>query len=318
MSCTGDCSNCSLAGNCSKQNNGCTPDKCATCPSRGSCGAAQSQQIDPVMLTIKEKMSTIPNKILVLSGKGGVGKSTVATMLADQLSRIGHQVGLLDVDICGPSIPTITGCVDSDVIPSALGWTPIIPESYPNLSVMSIGFLLQDRDAPVIWRGPKKNSIIQSFLAEVDWTGIDTLIIDTPPGTSDEHLAIYSYLSQTDLSGAVIVTTPQEVAMADVRKEINFCRKTNIPILGLVENMSGFVCPSCAKVTHIFTAKNGRGPKDMATNMSVPYLGSFPLDPRIMAAMDAGENFAESAIDSPALGILKEVVEKLLSIINSE
>lgn len=164
------------------------------------------------------------HKILVLSGKGGVGKSTVSAQLAFALANQGKQVGLLDIDICGPSIPTMLGLVGQEVHQSASGWSPVYVED--NLGVMSIGFMLPTTDDAVIWRGPRKNGLIKQFLTDVDWGQLDYLIIDTPPGTSDEHISIVQYLKATNVDGAVIVTTPQEVAMADVRKEINFCKKT--------------------------------------------------------------------------------------------
>jgi Mrp family chromosome partitioning ATPase len=149
----------------------------------------------------------------------------------------------MDIDICGPSIPLLTGLENSTIHTSAQGWSPVY--ALPNLSVMSIGFLLPSKSDAVIWRGPKKNGLIKQFLKDVDWGELDYLVVDTPPGTSDEHLSIVQYMKETGIDGAVIVTTPQEVALQDVRKEIDFCRKVGIPILGVVENMSGFVCPSC-------------------------------------------------------------------------
>ena len=178
-----------------------------------------------------DKLSQVKHKILVLSGKGGVGKSTVSAQLAFALANQGKQVGLLDIDICGPSIPTMLGLVGQEVHQSASGWSPVYVED--NLGVMSIGFMLPTTDDAVIWRGPRKNGLIKQFLTDVDWGQLDYLIIDTPPGTSDEHISIVQYLKATNVDGAVIVTTPQEVAMADVRKEINFCKKTGKDIFAL-------------------------------------------------------------------------------------
>lgn len=166
---------------------------------------------------------------LVLSGKGGVGKSTVSAQIAFSLAGMGKQVGLLDVDICGPSIPRMLGLVGQEVHQSASGWSPVYVED--NLGVMSIGFMLPSSDDAIIWRGPRKNGLIKQFLTDVDWGVLDYLIIDTPPGTSDEHISIVQYLKAANVDGAVIVTTPQEVAMADVRKEINFCKKTGLFLL---------------------------------------------------------------------------------------
>jgi Mrp family chromosome partitioning ATPase len=169
-------------------------------------------------------LAKIKNKILVLSGKGGVGKSTVSAQLAFTLALQGKQVGLLDIDICGPSVPRMLGLLDHEVHQSASGWSPVYPND--NLGVMSIGFMLPSSDDAIIWRGPKKNGLIKQFLTDVDWGDLDYLIIDTPPGTSDEHISIVQYLKGASNVSAVVVTTPQEVAMADVRKELNFCKKT--------------------------------------------------------------------------------------------
>jgi Mrp family chromosome partitioning ATPase len=168
----------------------------------------------------------VKHKILVLSGKGGVGKSTVSAQLAFALAAKGLEIGLLDVDICGPSIPQMLGLVGEEVHQSASGWSPVYIQD--NLGVMSIGFMLPSNDDAIIWRGPRKNGLIKQFLTDVDWGELDYLIIDTPPGTSDEHISIVQYLKATNVDGAIIVTTPQEVAMADVRKEINFCKKTGL------------------------------------------------------------------------------------------
>ena len=208
---------------------------------------------------ILKKLSSIRHKVLVLSGKGGVGKSTVATQLAITLASQGHEVGLLDVDICGPSVPTMLGLVGSEVHQSAEGWSPVYLED--NLAVMSIGFLLGNQNDAVIWRGPRKNGLIKQFLTEVNWGDLDYLVIDTPPGTSDEHLSLIQYLTFSEDDGAIIVTTPQEVALSDVRKEISFCLKTKLRILGVVENMSGFVCPHCKCQSQIFAPSSGGASK---------------------------------------------------------
>lgn len=180
-----------------------------------------------------------------------------------------------------------------------------------NLSVMSIGFLLASPDDAIIWRGPKKNGMIRQFLSEVDWGQLDYLLMDTPPGTSDEHLSAVTYLSQAGLTGAVVVTTPQEVALLDVRKEIDFCRKTGIEVLGVVENMAGFVCPCCQKSSQIFKATTG-GASKMCDQLGVTFLGSLPLDPKVAKCCDEGKNFFDELPDSPVVKSVQEVVQSKL------
>ena len=228
---------------------------CAGCPNQTACSSGAFSS--PAALAAREgeravlrnSLSDVSHVVLVLSGKGGVGKSTVSTQVAQALSSRGYDVGLLDVDICGPSIPRMAGVVGRTVHQSQRGWEPVYAN--PNLAVMSISFLLEEGDAAVVWRGPRKNGLIKQFLTETYWGegGLDYLIVDTPPGTSDEHISIVQYLNDarpTDgggrssgASGAIVVTTPEEVSMADVRKELNFCKKTGVPVLGIVENMSG-------------------------------------------------------------------------------
>uniref|UniRef100_A0A8C5R261 Cytosolic Fe-S cluster assembly factor NUBP1 homolog n=1 Tax=Leptobrachium leishanense TaxID=445787 RepID=A0A8C5R261_9ANUR len=225
---------------------------------------------------INEKMSLVKHKILVISGKGGVGKSTFSALLAHNLADEGKQVVLLDVDVCGLSIPKMMGLEGEQVHQSGSGWSPVYLED--NLAVMSVGFLLCSPNDAVIWRGPKKNGMIQQFLRDVDWGEVDYLIVDTPPGTSDEHLTVVQYLSASCIDGAVIVTNPQEVSLQDVRKEINFCRIVKLQIIGVVENMSGFKCPNCTTESHIFPPTTG-GAEQMCNDFGIPLLGKIPLDP---------------------------------------
>lgn len=224
-------------------------------------------------------MGTVKHKILVLSGKGGVGKSSFTTQLSFALSHDEEtQVGVMDIDICGPSIPKMFGLDGEQIHQSNSGWSPVYVTD--NLGIMSIGFILQEADDAIIWRGPKKNGLIKQFLKDVDWGDLDYLVVDTPPGTSDEHLSVVQYLKESGITGAILITTPQEVALQDVRKEIDFCRKVKIPIIGVVENMAGFVCPSCKGESVIFAPTTG-GAKKMAEDTNVRFLGSIPLDPRI-------------------------------------
>nr|XP_009934617.1 PREDICTED: cytosolic Fe-S cluster assembly factor NUBP1 [Opisthocomus hoazin] len=191
---------------------------------------------------------------------------------------------------------------------SGSGWSPVYVEE--NLGVMSVGFLLSSPDDAVIWRGPKKNGLIKQFLRDVDWGEIDYLIVDTPPGTSDEHLAIVQYLGAMRIAGAVIVTTPQEVSLQDVRKEISFCRKVKLPIIGVVENMSGFVCPKCQNESQIFPPTTG-GAEKMCQNLNVSLLGKVPLDPRIGKSCDSGQSFLAEAPDSAATSSYRSIIQRI-------
>lgn len=271
---------------------------CAGCPNQNACASGEASAPDPAVEEIKVRLSTVKHKIIVLSGKGGVGKSTFTATLARGLAQNeDRQIAVLDVDICGPSQPRLMGLEGEQVHQSASGWSPVFVEE--NLAVMSVGFLLGNPDTAVIWRGPKKNGMIKQFLRDVDWGDVDFLLIDTPPGTSDEHLSIVQYLAATKPDGAVLVTTPQEVALLDVRKEINFCQKVDLPIIGVVENMSGFVCPKCTKESVIFPPTTG-GAEKMCKDMGIPFLGKLPLDPRIGKSCDEGTCFLSSHPDSPA------------------
>ena len=214
-------------------------------------------------------------------------------------------VGIMDADICGPSIPKMMGVETETIHVSGTGWSPVWVAD--NLGVMSIQFMLPSRDDAIIWRGPKKNGIIKKFLKDVEWGALDYLLVDTPPGTSDEHLSVNSYLRESGVDGALIVTTPQEVSLLDVRKEIDFCRKAGIRVLGLVENMSGFVCPNCTYKSQIFRATTGGG-RRLAKETGIPFLGAVPLDPRIGMACDYGESFFDAYPDSPACRALRKVV----------
>lgn len=268
---------------------------CAGCPNQNLCSTGATKGQDPNLALIRERLVNVKNKLLVLSGKGGVGKSTVTSLLARAMSlkHPDKNFGVLDIDICGPSQPRMFGVLDEQVHQSGSGWSPVNVDE--NLSLMSIGFLLNSPDDAIIWRGPKKNGIIGQFLSQVDWDQLDYLVLDTPPGTSDEHLSATTYLKGSGGKwGAVLVTTPHEISLLDVRKEINFCKKNNVPIVGVIENMSLFVCPNpvCGTESVIFPASTG-GAARMCTNMNVPFLGRLPLDPRIARACDVGDNFVD-------------------------
>ncbi|GJN66725.1 cytosolic Fe-S cluster assembly factor nbp35 [Purpureocillium lilacinum] len=283
-----------------------TADSCAGCPNQAICASAPKGP-DPDIPVISARLADVKHKILVLSGKGGVGKSTFTSLLAHVFAtNPDSTVGIMDTDICGPSIPKMMGVEDETIHVSGSGWSPVWVMD--NLGVMSIQFMLPNRDDAVIWRGPKKNGLIKQFLKDVEWGEMDFLLVDTPPGTSDEHLSVNSFLKESGIDGAVVVTTPQEVSLLDVRKEIDFCRKAGIRVLGIAENMSGFVCPSCKGESQIFRPTTGGG-RALAEEMGVPFLGAVPLDPRIRMACDYGESYFDSFPDSPACLAFKEVVK---------
>ncbi|XP_063842275.1 cytosolic Fe-S cluster assembly factor nubp1-like isoform X2 [Scylla paramamosain] len=284
-------------------------DACAGCPNQQVCASGAAAAPDPDLAVVRERLASVKNKVLVLSGKGGVGKSTVSAMLGRALALDdSKEVGILDIDICGPSQPRVLGAAEEKVHSSGAGWSPVYVSD--NLAVMSIGFLLNSADDAVIWRGPKKNGMIKQFLRDVDWGALDYLVVDTPPGTSDEHLSIVQYLSAAPPVAAVVVTTPQEVALLDVRKEITFCRKVNIPIIGLVENMTTFVCPKCKTKTAIFPATTGGGPQ-LAEDTGVPLLGQLPLDPRVAQACDEGTNILTQEPDAAVTQAYKDIANKI-------
>lgn len=249
---------------------------------------------------LKHRVSLIKHKVAVLSGKGGVGKSTVAVNLAVSLAIEGLKVGLLDVDIHGPSIPTMLGLTTTSVYSNGMA---LEPASIGNLKIMSIGFLLGDQDAAVIWRGPMKMNVIKQFIGEVEWGELDYLIVDCPPGTGDEPLSVIQILENPD--GAVVVTTPQEVSSADVRKSVSFCKQLNLPIIGLVENMSGFICPECHKRTDIFSKGAG---EDLSQKYKIPLLGKIPIDPSIGTAGDEGVPFIRKYSESPAAAEFRKII----------
>ncbi len=254
---------------------------------------------------VAENLSNIKHKIIVLSGKGGVGKSTVSANLALALANKGYQVGLLDSDFHGPSIPKILGVEDKKPFITEDGKIEPIDVT-DNLKVISMGFFLDDRDSPVIWRGPLKMSAVRQFIGDVNWGKLDFLIVDLPPGTGDEPLSIVQLIPNSD--GAIIVTTPQDVALLSVRKSINFVRKVNIPVIGIIENMSGFRCPYCGKEINIF--KVGGGLK-ASEDFSVPFLGRIPIDPEIVESGDRGVSFMLDKPDSDSAKVFKEIVEKI-------
>ena len=254
---------------------------CQSCEETQTCSHEEKEAHEQKLLD--ERMSHVKHKFMVISGKGGVGKSTVATNLALTLASDGYKVGLMDADIHGPNIPKMLGIEDERPGASTEGLLPIVTRN--NLKVMSIAFFLQSKDDPVIWRGPLKHSVIKQFLGDVYWGDLDYLIVDLPPGTGDEALSVAHLLKNVD--GALIVTTPQDVALLDSRKAITFARQLKLPLIGIVENMSGFTCPHCQKNIDLF--KKGGGEK-AAREMLVPFLGNIPIDPEIVLCGDSGRS----------------------------
>jgi Mrp family chromosome partitioning ATPase len=286
-----------------------TPKTCSTCGDK-SCSAStqnkgESDQEFQERQQLQSRLCRIRHKIVVLSGKGGVGKSTVAVNLATALMMAGKRVGILDVDIHGPSIPTMLGLGREMTEGSPEGLMPI---ALNGMKVMSIGFLLQNPDDAVIWRGPMKYNVIRQFLKDVVWGDLDYLIIDSPPGTGDEPLSVCQLIG--DMDGAVIVTTPQKVAEVDVRKSVTFCRQIRVPVLGVVENMSGFACPECGKVTQILRSGGG---KRLSGDMGVPFLGAIPIDPKVAEACDDGVVFMQHFEASSTAKVMKEIVDPIIA-----
>ena len=255
---------------------------------------------------IEDSLSRIGRKILVMSGKGGVGKSTVAAYITLLLSTKGFKVGLLDVDLHGPSIPRLMDVQGSLEMPEQNVVKPY--RSSENLGIVSIEMLIGDKDAAVIWRGPLKISAIRQFISDIEWGDLDFLIVDAPPGTGDEPLTVAQTIPTAE---ALILTTPQEVSLADVRKSINFCRQVEMKILGIIENMSGFVCPDCGKKIDIFGSGGGTR---MSAQMNVPFLGEIPLEPEMVKMGDTGRlsDFAQKSdlqINKSYDQILKKIIE---------
>jgi len=259
----------------------CNSCKSTTCSAKNRDANENDQEFMERRL-LASRMCEIKYKIFVLSGKGGVGKSTVSANIAVALARSGKRVGILDVDIHGPSIPKMLGVEDCNVKPGKEEGSIIPVRVSENLVAMSVGFLTSGHE-PIIWRGPMKYGVIKQFLKDVEWGVLDYLIIDLPPGTGDEPLTIAQIIENP--TGVLIVTTPQQVAISDVKRSVNFCRKLDVPILGVIENMSGFVCPSCGEVTNIF--KKG-GAEDMCEEMQLPFAGRIPLNGKIVEAGDSG------------------------------
>jgi Mrp family chromosome partitioning ATPase len=284
-----------MTQSCSKS---CGPEQKSSCGSTHASATIAQQDI-----AITRSLGKIKNKILVMSGKGGVGKSTVAVNLALGLANQGHRVGLMDVDLHGPDVCrmlNLTGSLEAPKNPGDL----VPPLVYNDkLKVVSLEYMMKDRDEAIIWRGPLKIQAIRQFVADMDWGELDYLVVDAPPGTGDEPLSVAQTIKGVQ---AVVVTTPQSVALADVRKSINFCKSVSMPILGVVENMSGFVCPHCEETVDIFSSGGG---EKVARDFDLPFLGRVPMDQRVVISGDTGKPYLSSAEETPATKAFSAIVE---------
>ena len=278
-----------------------------TQPSQGQ-DAAQRELEEQVL---RERMQDIKQKILVLSGKGGVGKSTIAANFAVSLANTGKKVGLLDVDVHGPSIPKLMGLEGQGLEADGDQIRPL--QVTENLKVMSIAFLLASRNDAVIWRGPLKYNVIRQFLKDVAWARLDYLIIDSPPGTGDEPLSVAQLVGSP--ASAVIVTTPQDLSISDVRRCISFCHQLSLPVAGIVENMSGLTCPYCGKQIDLFKTGGGR---TLAEEMKVPFLGKIPIDPQIVISGDSGTPFVQQYAESKTAQAFAEVIRPIMALNKSQ
>ena len=270
----------------------------------------QMQKMDD-NLKIIDTLNKIKHKIVIMSGKGGVGKTTVAVNLAFSLAMAGNKVGLLDVDINGPNVPKMLGIEDEKLGGMDGSIRPV--DVSQNLKAVSMAFLLQDRDTPVIWRGPMKIQVIRQFLGEVEWGELDYLVIDLPPGTGDEPLSIAQLIPKG--SGAIIVTTPQDVALLDSRKSVNFAKTLKMPVIGILENMSGFSCPHCKQEIDLF--KTGGGER-AAMEMGVPFLGSVPIDPNIVLTGDSGVPFVKQYSGSESARVFGDIIGRMREFIGAK
>jgi len=282
---------------------------CEGCPNQKVCATGETRKPDPDIPLIKEALSKVKNKIIILSGKGGVGKSTLTTNLALALAQDECiDVGVFDIDLCGPSIPRMLGIMNEESHASSSGYSPIYRE---NIAVMSTGFLIKE-DVALCLKGDKKDGLIKKLLKEVNWNTIDYLLIDTPPGTSNEHLTITSILGEIGVNGAVIVTTPQEISLLDVRKQINFLKKVNVPVICMVENMSKFICGKCGNSSEIFPRSIQQNVIQTCDEMQLKLLVSIPIDQKVTRCCDEGRSLFEEFPESSVAKSYKKVADYIV------
>ncbi len=258
-------------------------------------------------VAVNQSLGKIKNKILIMSGKGGVGKTSTSVNLSIALAEKGYNVGVMDVDLHGPDVPRMLGLEGAPQVNENKKLSPI---SYSEtLKAISIESFTPNKDDAIIWRGPLKFSAIKQFIGDIDWGDLDFLIIDAPPGTGDEPLTVAQTIADAK---AIIVTTPQEVALADVRKSINFCKIVKLEIFGLIENMSGFSCPHCNEMIELFGSGGG---EKTAGQMGIRFLGKIPFDPKVVACSDSGVCYQKSHSDSEVTKAFVEVAEKMSKLI---
>lgn len=261
-----------------------------TCQGSGCGGADQNAAREQQEAEVRGALEKIKNKFLVMSGKGGVGKTSVSVNLAMALAKKGQKVGLMDVDIHGPDVPRMLGLKAMLDLNEQRKLTPV--RFSENLTAVSLESMIPNKDDAIIWRGPMKHQVIRQFISDVEWGDLDHLIIDSPPGTGDEPLSVAQTIPD---ARAVIVTTPQEISLADVRKSINFCKTVNMAIFGIIENMSGFDCPHCGETIHIFGSGGG---EKTAETFNIPFLGKIPFDPEVVSCGDSGLSYQDANPDS--------------------
>jgi Mrp family chromosome partitioning ATPase len=272
----------------------------------GAGGSAPKQKVDQDA-NIESSLQKIKNKIIVMSGKGGVGKTSTSVNLAMALAKKGAKVGIMDVDLHGPDVPRMLGLTGMLSVNAGNKLEPI--KYSENLSAVSIESLSVSKDDAIIWRGPIKYSAIRQFIGDVEWGNLDFLIIDSPPGTGDEPLTVAQTIKDAK---AVIVTTPQEVSLADVRKSINFCQVVNTGIFGLIENMSGLACPHCGEVLDLFGCGGG---ERTAMTLGVPFLGRIPFDPAVVSCGDEGSSFLDRHAESPVSKAFSDIADKMMKLV---
>eukprot|EP01097_Dermamoeba_algensis_P007205 TRINITY_DN4519_c0_g1_i1.p1 TRINITY_DN4519_c0_g1~~TRINITY_DN4519_c0_g1_i1.p1 ORF type:complete len:332 (-),score=64.48 TRINITY_DN4519_c0_g1_i1:470-1408(-) len=280
---------------------------CANCPGKTLCLSLSSAQREEEE-KLHTRMRAIRHKIVIMAGKGGVGKTSVSALIALGLAKKSCKVSLLDIDITGPNIPRVMAVENEKIQNASYGWLPPKSPHY-GVNVMSVAFMIPTTSTPVVWRGPRKTNLIQSFLRDTFWGKQDFLIIDSPPGTSDEHISLISLLKQTCPDGCILVSSPHSLSLSSLKKEINFCLKMGITIIGVIENMSSFVCPCCNETSEIFGETSQV--KALAESKGLRFLGSIPLDPRLGQCCDEGKNPYEELSASPTITEFNRICDLL-------